>query len=236
MFSLFLIGHAVSDFLLQSKKVINEKWEMKLVGYLKHVGIHGLVYLLLLLLTMDNPIQYWNVLLTSWVVLVGTHFCIDYVKGMILKDNGSSKAKLFMFILDQTLHIVVIFYVFRVLYGANLFDEGILTVNTLWINYAKYLLYIPLAGAVVVRYIVESLGDEHSSYSKYIGVFERLIIVGLFILNSFEGIIFVLALKAVMALAESKNDGNKSRVIILETLSSVAFAVVVFIILNLIGM
>ncbi|HVG11992.1 MAG TPA: DUF3307 domain-containing protein, partial [Flavisolibacter sp.] len=99
-----LIAHCITDFLIQSNKGVRDKEEKlaKSTYLWKHVGITMLVAWLILFNT-----SYWKQIL----FIGSTHFLIDLAKIYVAKRRRkpvSSAFQLWLFIIDQLLHIVMI--------------------------------------------------------------------------------------------------------------------------------
>lgn len=105
-FVVLLIGHFIGDFYLQSKRLLELKSE-KISFLLLHVSIYTLCLLPGIISTLSV-----GKIFMAIAFIGGTHLILDYLKMKINpKDNLQD---LVTFIVDQALHIFVIYVVFEV--------------------------------------------------------------------------------------------------------------------------
>ena len=97
LFIKLLVAHFIGDFLLQSKKTIEDKQQKKLKSkqLYYHIIIHGI-----LALSITMTTTYW----IGICMIVASHFIIDAWK---LYNQYDSNKRL-VFIIDQLMHILVI--------------------------------------------------------------------------------------------------------------------------------
>jgi hypothetical protein len=227
--------HFFADFVLQTKKLVQNKKDRKAGSWFLYVHciLHaGLVYLLL----PDKSL--WQIP----VIIFITHYCIDLWK-IYQKEN------VFTFIIDQILHIIVIIIVWMIWYqpvnwvGAHLLK--LLNNNNFWLITTAYLITIfPLAfvlGYATQRWrkdIEQSLQRSNISLSeagKWIGIFERILVLTFVINNHFEGIGFLIAAKSILRFNDIKGDAmhKETEYILIGTLMSFASSIIIGTITNL---
>ena len=118
-----IIAHLMADFYLQTDEMVQDK--------LKNIGKHMLHHLIINIFVMS---AYWFFLYQEidlvtavlWPVLfiVGTHFLIDLLKVKLVDTHTISENihKLWFFILDQILHLLMILIALQLFYGIKLVD------------------------------------------------------------------------------------------------------------------
>lgn len=124
-FLLFSFAHVIADFLLQPTQLVEQKKEKstRIKALAIHVGIHLLLYVLLLLpwFIWENPSDMSSVLVYIGVILSVTviHFIIDYFKEVSSEKATSQKQHAFIFAVDQLLHVISIVMVLRMFQVVN---------------------------------------------------------------------------------------------------------------------
>jgi hypothetical protein len=231
----WLAAHFFADFVLQTKKLVQHKKNHKAASWFLYVHclLHaGLVYLL----TPDKTL--WQIP----VVIFITHYCIDLWK--LYQKEG-----VFSFITDQFLHVIVIITVWMIWYQPmNWFAVHIsklLADYNFWLITTAYLITIfPLAfllGFATQRWrkdIEQSFQRSSTSLSeagKWIGIFERILVLTFVINNHFEGIGFLIAAKSILRFNDVKGDAmrKEAEYILIGTLMSFASSIIIGTITNL---
>jgi hypothetical protein len=227
--------HFFADFVLQTKKLVQNKKDRKAGSWFLYVHciLHAaLVYLLL----PDKSL--WQIP----VIIFITHYCIDLWK-IYQKEN------VFTFIIDQILHIIVIIIVWMIWYQpVNWVGTHLLKLfnnYNFWLITTAYLITIfPLAfvlGYATQRWrkdIEQSLQRSNISLSeagKWIGIFERILVLTFVINNHFEGIGFLIAAKSILRFNDIKGDAmhKETEYILIGTLMSFASSIIIGTITNL---
>jgi len=216
-----VIAHLLADFLLQRKTWIQErsakKWKAKTL-YL-HVLIVGV-------LTYVFSGYYQN----FWIPLVvmGTHFLIDTIKSY----TGNS---LKYFLLDQLFHFIVILiawylYIlpeinFSEIIQHTFYDEKNLVIIT------AYIFTIWPSGFLIAK-ITENWqnqiqNDGLEDAGRWIGMFERVLILTFVLINQFSGIGFLIAAKSILRFSDIKNAETRkdAEYILLGTMISFIIAI-----------
>ncbi|MGF7056886.1 DUF3307 domain-containing protein [Brassicibacter mesophilus] len=110
---LLILGHLIGDFILQFKYILNKRFSNNKIDVLFGNLIHSLIHLalvfvfLLFYLLLDSFFEISRYLKTC-VLLVFFHFCIDTIKSFLVLRYPSFDNNIFIFILDQVAHIIVI--------------------------------------------------------------------------------------------------------------------------------
>jgi Protein of unknown function (DUF3307) len=232
----WIAAHLVGDFILQTKKLVQQKKDHKAGSWFLYVHclIHaGLVYLL-------SPNK------TFWiipVIIFITHYCIDLWK-LYQKENS------FSFITDQVLHITVLVIVWMIFYQ----PAGWVSVHLLqladnynfWLITSAYLFTVfPLSyllGYATQRWRkdieqnTERSATSLSEAGKWIGIFERILVLTFVITNHFEGIGFLIAAKSILRFNDIKGDNmrKEAEYILIGTLMSFASSILIGILVNLV--
>lgn len=231
----WLAVHFFTDFVLQTKKLIQNKKDHKAASWFLylHCLLHaGLIYL------VQPDKSLWQIPAIIFI----THYCIDLWK-LYQKENA------FSFITDQFLHILVIIIIWMIRYqpvdwiGLHLLK--LLNNYNFWLITTAYLITIfPLAfilGFATQRWrkdIEQSFQRSHTSLSeagKWIGIFERILVLTFVINNHFEGIGFLIAAKSILRFNDIKGDAihKEAEYILIGTLMSFASSIIIGIITNL---
>lgn len=132
LLSLILV-HLIADFYLQTDEMVKEK----LRNLKKHTAHHFICTgMILAVFFMYHPEEIMMNLIFPWVFIVGSHFFIDILKIKILdsmKMNHEENLKrLGFFLLDQALHLCVIF-----ISGQLFFDMDIMRILDFFENDRK---------------------------------------------------------------------------------------------------
>ena len=227
--------HLFADFVLQSKKMVEQKKERKAGSWFLYVHclLHaGLIYLIL----PDKSL--WIIP----VVVFITHYCIDLWK-LYQKENAIA------FIIDQLLHLIVLIVLWMIFYQpTDWFSfslSNLLNDYNAWLITTAYLFTIfPLAyilGFATQRWRkdIESNADRSatslSEAGKWIGVFERILVLTFVINNHFEGIGFLIAAKSVLRFNDFKggNMRKETEYVLIGTLMSFASSIIIGTLVNL---
>ena len=209
MLALFLVGHVLADFLIQSENIATQKPSSQ--GALLQ---HGL---LTLLTHWVCALPFWNLptLLGLLAIAIG-HYLIDRVKAWTELRWGRS---LTAFALDQCAHAVLILVVW---YGVTLrggsapgwvtLPEGALAMLTVWLVIGAGLIFNAKGGTIIVRMLLrrfplvfpEPSEEEAAPYAmgRTIGVLERLLLYILVLLGQWGALGLVVAAKSIARFRE----------------------------------
>ena len=230
-----LLAHILTDFLLQPKSWIIHKRKFKGKSYI--LIIHSLIAgILTLVLLQDLSLWYLAVIISI------SHYLIDWWKLAQNKDN------LKYFLLDQLFHVIVIFLVW--LYLINGFSavipaiENILDSPKLLAVVAAYLLVIFPAGYLIGKATqrwqdeIEQI-DENSSLpeaGRYIGIFERILVLTFILTQNFSAIGFLIAAKSILRFSDKTGSGARKQTeyVLIGTLMSFAITILLGLLVNMI--
>ncbi len=225
----WIAAHLFADFVLQSKKLVQQKKQRKAASWFLYVHclLHaGLVYLF----SPDKSL--WVIP----VIIFITHYCIDLWK-LYQQENT------FTFIADQFLHILVLIIVWIIFYQStnriSFVFFKLLNNYNFWLIAAAYLFIIfPLAYLLgyatqrwrkdIEQHAVRS-ATSLSEAGKWIGVFERILVLTFVINNHFEGIGFLIAAKSILRFNDIKGDNmrKEAEYVLIGTLMSFAISIIV---------
>lgn len=231
----WLAVHFFADFVLQSKKLVQNKKNKKTRSWFLYVHclIHaGLIYLFL----PDKSL--WQIP----VIIFITHYIIDLWK-LYQKENALS------FFADQLLHVIVIVIIWMIWYQPvnwmNLHTSKLLSNYNFWLVATAYLITVfPLAfvlGYATQRWrkdIEQKVNRSETSLSeagKWIGIFERILVLTFVIANHYEGIGFLIAAKSILRYNDIKSDTmrKEAEYVLIGTLMSFASSIIIGILTNL---
>lgn len=233
-----IIAHIVTDFLLQTQKLVNKKNEHGAKS--PHLYLHALLAGFLSLLFI-NQWEYWYV----GVFIAVTHFFIDWWKITTNKDN------LKYFVIDQVVHLVVVILAW--LWIGEQWDkvwaqvqETLASVPFLIILIAYLLVVFPV-GFIIDKATKkwqneikdnEGLEEGLDKAGRYIGILERLLVLTFVIMNQMSAIGFLIAAKSILRYGDKDKKGARKQTeyVLIGTLMSFAFAIIVGLLVRVIGL
>jgi len=217
----WILAHLIGDFLLQTRGLIDEKERLKWrsPGLYVHVMIH---FLLILILTWDPGLWY------AAVIIAFFHWGIDSVK----LHFQTVKTKTLWFFTDQLLHLLVIFLVWRWIYGYEISLLSAWQPEYWLIITAAVFLTIPASS--IIQHLMsrwsDSIEDAQSESlkdaGKYIGILERLFIFGSVLSGFWQTVGFLIAAKSVFRFGDLTKARNRklTEYILIGTLLSFGIA------------
>lgn len=218
-----ILAHLIVDFFLQPKKWVDKKVKLKAKSWTlyAHVFIHGALVLILL-----GSLKYW---LLALIILTG-HLLIDLSKIYFQKKKNQIK----WFLGDQLMHLVFIVLVWALWFDQmGLLRGFFLSPEFLIIFTSVLFLTAPMAIilSVVLKPWANSIPKQENqsleNAGKYIGILERLFVLGMILIGRWEVVGFLLAAKSVFRfgdLRESK-DRKLTEYILIGTLISFGSAI-----------
>ena len=219
-----LLAHILADFVLQTKKMVeNKSWGSKYM--LLHIAI---VSITVLALSVS-----WKIAL----IITVSHWVIDSVKERLQKKNIINQHLLF--VADQLLHLLVIVSVWcftlgllKPLYDAVLFP---------FTNYKTSLYLLSYAIAIwplgyLIKFALHKMAPQTDTEKfehggKLIGQFERIIILTFVLLGQYEAIGFLITGKSIIRFAQ-KDENLKSEYVLLGTMMSYSLSILIGVIIN----
>jgi hypothetical protein len=183
-----IIAHLIGDFFLQNKIGIEQKQAMKWrAPYLYiHVGIH---FVLLLLIA---GIEYW---LLALIISI-SHWLIDGLKLQFQKPETMQS----WFFADQALHMAAIgiaYFSFYPLPDVSFDKESWLVLGSAILLTQPVSFGISMAMDHWSRLIEDNSATSLPKAGQYIGMLERLLILGFVLTGHFTAIGFLMAAKSV---------------------------------------
>lgn len=227
-----IIAHLLADFVLQSRSMVDQKKWFSL-AMLGHIGI---VLALTEILSM-------NVALALSIAVL--HWIIDGCKISIGQKHKISDTKLFAS--DQLLHLLSIIFCWSIISG-NIKNIGS-AIQGFSLDYKSSLIFlgyllITTPVGFLIKFATQSLtsidanndtDDEqqrgNQNGGKWIGIFERIIILTLVLLGQYEAIGFLITGKGIIRFV-GKDDHLHSEYILLGTMMSYAIAILVGVSIN----
>ena len=229
-----VLAHVITDFVLQSQKLVTQKRIKKVRAPFLYV--HAILAGLLTYLIIQDW-RMWGVA----IVISITHFLIDLWKVNQKEDS------LGYFLLDQLFHLLVLLGVWLYItqnfsevipFVASVFSsEKILTILT------GYLLVIFPVGFVVgkatQRWQEEIAGDEGEFPSlkkagRYIGIFERILVLTFILTSNFSAIGFLIAAKSILRFSDKGKSGARKQTeyVLIGTLMSFSITIIIGLLMN----
>ncbi len=225
-----LLAHLTSDFIFQTKRMVNEK---------KWFSTQMLIHIAIVYLS--------TALLTGWwfgsAIIAITHYVIDGLKISIQKKNKYSEISLF--ISDQLVHTASIILIWAA-YNSSFkpLQEAICLPISNY-NFSLLLLAYLLVTTPVsylIRHATQNIKKRKSNTShdeeektenggKLIGIFERIIILTFVLLGQYEAIGFLITGKSIIRFANNK-EHIESEYVLVGTMMSYAISIVIGVCVN----
>ncbi|MBZ9631793.1 DUF3307 domain-containing protein [Salegentibacter sp. LM13S] len=223
-----LLAHILTDFVLQPTKLVKQKREKKLGSWFLyfHSFLAGfLTYLFL---------QEWHLWYIPIVISV-SHFFIDLWKLQHKRDT------LKLFLIDQFWHIFIIILVWIYLIEGfseliPFIAEAFSTPVILAIIIGYLLVIFPtgfLIGKATRRWHneLQPNGQSHSleAAGRYIGIFERILVLTFILTENFSAIGFLIAAKSILRFSD-KTDASarkQTEYVLIGTLMSFAITILI---------
>jgi hypothetical protein len=218
-----LIAHILGDFVLQPDHWVAGKKIHKHKS--KYFYLHGLVHLLALLVVLEFDLTYWPYIL----IIVLSHLLIDLVK---LNLNQGINDRI-LFGLDQLAHLVVIALVVYINNPYSINFKKIYSAE--WLVFALAILFTTFVSAILMKIVLSrwEVGEENPSEGslknagKYIGMLERLFVLGFIVLNQWSAIGLLITAKSVFRFSDLNRakDRKLTEYILIGTLMSFGLAI-----------
>lgn len=224
---LLLFGHVIGDFYAQSDTMSQGKSSNNRIIRRKWLLLHSLCYTLVMAVVLFPFVQFSLKLIYIFLAVSISHFILDGIKRFI---------KWKPFIVDQLLHVTIIFSVWLLFYDKLTVWEHVATLNyNIFprISLISQNPYWTLLGALVtlrpVGYLIKSneiwdFGNIVKTNSnetepnkispnagRMIGYLERLIVIFLLLNNALSAIGFIITAKAAIRFPEIINEPDKDQ-------------------------
>ncbi|CAN5135464.1 hypothetical protein BH23BAC2_BH23BAC2_07010 [soil metagenome] len=230
-----LLAHVITDFILQPKGWIEHKRKFKAKSYI--LIIHSLIAgILSLVLIQDFYFQFWYLALLISI----SHYLIDWWKLRQREDN------LKYFLLDQLFHLVIILIVWLVIIDGfpqlKPFFNTIFNSTTILAIFTAYLVIIFPVGYLIGKATqrwqneIESIDQKNSleAAGRYIGIFERILVLTFIITHNVAGIGFLIAAKSVLRYSDKSETGARKQTeyVLIGTLMSFSITILLGLLVN----
>lgn len=226
-----LLAHLLTDFVFQNTKMVKHKRNYK--GKSWYLYVHSVLAGVLTYIFLQD----WNQFLVPVVIII-THFFIDLWKLHQKEDN------LKYFIIDQIFHLIVIGIVW--LYLINGFSYVFPTIAMFFSStkylaiLTAYLLVIFPVGFVIGKFTerwqreITNQGSQDSlqKAGRYIGIFERILILTFILVNNFAAIGFLIGAKSILRFSDTKGARKQTEYVLIGTLMSFAICIIIGLLLR----
>ncbi len=222
-----LLAHIITDFMLQPNTWISHKRKYKVASI--YLYLHSFIAGLLTYIILQKW-QYWYIA----IIITVSHFFIDLWKLQHKRDN------LKIFVLDQVLHLMVLLLVW--LYMIHGFREVIPFVKSIFSSISLlaiisgYLVVIFPTGYLIGKATrrwqeeIETANKKNSleAAGRYIGIFERILVLTFILTNNFSAIGFLIAAKSILRFSDKTEVGARKQTeyVLIGTLMSFAITII----------
>lgn len=222
-----LFAHLLGDFVFQPTQWVKNRMDKQLKYLFYHIAVHAV--LTVGLLSLAVPIQmYWM----AAVIVVVSHFIIDWLKQTIGKFVNTILA----FVIDQILHLIVIFWVANYYGHFYPVQLGITSLPEV-LTFLLFIVLVTKVGAIFIKIFlsqwrIEDMGVNNAG--QIIGMIERLFIFGFVCINFWAGIGFLITAKSVFRFGDLNNakDRNLTEYVLVGTLLSFGWAILIGVLYN----
>ncbi|WP_421774756.1 DUF3307 domain-containing protein [Gracilimonas sp.] len=229
LFLMLVLAHLLGDFLLQPTHWIEKRRQKKWKA--GPLYLHGFVHIALAFgaLWVGGFSSFWFLAL----MIGGTHILIDPIKAF-------AKKKRLSFFLDQMIHLLVTALSMLIISDFN-FPEISLS-SIVWKVIVAFVFVTKPASILIDQLLPEDWGPQPSAKEikaqqddnglenagEYIGILERLLILGFILTNNWSGIGFLLAAKSVFRFSDLQKAEQRKQTeyIMIGTLLSFSLAIV----------
>lgn len=226
LFLMLVLAHLMGDFLLQPSDWIEKRRQKKWKAL--PLYLHGIVHIILAFsaLWITGLSVFWYLA----ILIGGTHILIDPIKAF-------AKKKRLSFFLDQLIHLLVISLSVLIVNGFNLPELSLELIN--WKIIIAFVFVTKPASILITQLLPEDWGPQKpfnkskpgqnglENAGEYIGILERLLILGFILTNNWSGIGFLLAAKSVFRFSDLQKAEQRKQTeyIMIGTLLSFSLAI-----------
>ena len=230
VFGCFLLFHMLFDFYFQTNKMADKKDSNRIA-----LGLHCLIYAAGAAATVALLFEASVAAsAASFAVFALSHWFIDgslrrKIAGLDLSPVGS-------FLIDQMLHIVLLFMLSVLcchLWVMRPIASNLLGNRGAELSWVSTLCFCGRPCSIAIAKVLQFLrnpGTEQSACTsnahsgKWIGIFERLIVAALSLLNQYSAIAFIFTAKSIARFKQLESDKDFAEVYLLGSLASVFLA------------
>ncbi|MFH1563712.1 MAG: DUF3307 domain-containing protein [Nitrospirota bacterium] len=220
-----LLAHLIGDFPLQFNEIFKLKVKSKW-GVLLHCAIVVMISVLFLV-PYVFAMQMW----CGIIILICSHFIIDWTRVVLSKKANLDN--LWMFLLDQGLHILIVWFVSLMIISPPLFIlpdfiRGVLE-NKQVILTMSGLIAAGYFGAILIHYLKKMFIKGYMSQSlstKRYGIIERLLVMVLILMPGLSFLFIPTVLFARMSISRVKEEEYSLFDSIISTALAVIFGLI----------
>lgn len=241
-FTVFLLGHILGDFYLQSDKMAKRKDQS-----IRWVFIHGIEYLTTMMFVILPFISYE--LVVGVIFASALHFLIDIIKHiyfLVIENKGKKTIELErnIFFLDQGLHFICLIivayllaYYNELVISFNWFEKFFYVSNIPIMKFLSWilaLLIIHKPTNIVIQHLLkkfkvkeeETDNKNDKNAGRFIGTIERIIMLIFLSISQYSAIGLVLTAKSIARYDKISKDKDFAEYYLLGTLISTLLAIV----------
>ncbi|MFN4763577.1 DUF3307 domain-containing protein [Gillisia sp. Q332] len=221
-----LLAHILTDFVLQPSRWIQHKQKHR--GKSLYLVLHALIAGILTYLFLQE-LKWWYVALFISI----THYLIDLWKVNLANDNLKS------FLLDQLFHLIIILvaWLYLIQGFGMIFPvlSGMINSPFFLLIIGAYLIVIFPVGFLIGKATkrwhtqIEPSNQNNSleAAGRYIGVFERILVLTFILTNNFSAIGFLIAAKSILRFSDKSETGARKQTeyVLIGTLMSFAITI-----------
>ncbi len=227
MMIVLILMHILGDYYLQTNKIAYSKSNTecpngKIVNF-KYLTIHSLLYVIPFLLLFFVIEWYWCLLIIG--ICLASHWIIDLFTCWFKRNTK----KTFAFLLDQTIHIIILYAVYKIFD----FDINMVLGYENLIYKLTIILFLIKPSIVIVNHIFNDVFEEEDvknngkfDVGAIIGVFERIIILVLSIFNAITAVAIIITVKTWARSNDIKTKEGFGNKYLIGTLVSISLALI----------
>lgn len=217
-----IAAHLMCDFVLQTDAFCERKNKINGQGILFQLA-HALIHAILAYVFVAQWSLWWIA-----VVVFLSHFIIDLIKTMLKRPDST-----ILFMVDQLAHVIVLLVLsYFIALGNPSIDFEYFSV---WVIASGYLILLKPTSILISLFFNNKkwgLATDDMSLpmaGRWIGYFERILVMTFILLGSYEAIGFLMAAKSIFRFGElrERNEIKRTEYVLLGTLMSFTIAVVV---------
>lgn len=230
VFGCFLLFHMLFDFYFQTNKMADKKESNRIA-----LGLHCLIYAAGAAATVALLFEA-SVAATaaSFTVFALSHWFID--GSLRRKITGLDLSPVDSFLIDQMLHIVLLFMLSVLcchLWVMRPVASSLLDARGVELSWVSTLCFCGRPCSIAIAKVlqshrnpgtVQSAGTSIAHSGKWIGIYERLIVAALSLLNQYSAIAFIFTAKSIARFKQLESDKDFAEVYLLGSLASVFLA------------
>lgn len=230
VFGCFLLFHMLFDFYFQTNKMADKK-ESNRIALAMHCLVYAAGAAATVALLFESSA---TAIVASFTVFVLSHWIIDgslrrKIAGLDLSPVGS-------FLIDQMLHIVLLFMLSVLcchLWVMRPVASNLLGARGVELSWVSTLCFCGRPCSIAIAKVLQFLrnpdagqlaGSSIAHSGKWIGIFERLIVAALSLLNQYSAIAFIFTAKSIARFKQLESDKDFAEVYLLGSLASVFLA------------